>query len=311
VIDFRYHLISIVAVLLALSVGVVLGTGAVGGPLLDDLKQNVSELSEQNEERLSEISDLQGELRAERRFAEGAEDYLVDGVLSQQAVVLVEFEGVAEDVVEALTTTIGQAGGVVTSTIKVQDKIGLVDEIQRDELALILGSAFGEPDDLRIEAAEILSSRLGAAAKSRPAAAARERLESFLADLEQSGFVEVTRSDSKLLVPRDASFVLVGGAIDPLSFDISAFSTALASGLATEGSGIVVAETSRSSWELVTAVLNDDTAREQVATVEGVDEAAGRTAAILTLACSQAGTVGHFGIGPGTDEVIPEPTTCP
>src|SRR5699024_12868362 len=59
VIDFRYHLVSIIAVFLALTVGLVLGTTMLQDPLLNTLK--------------SETADLRGtseDLRAERDVAD-------------------------------------------------------------------------------------------------------------------------------------------------------------------------------------------------------------------------------------------------
>ena len=37
-VDFRYHLVSIIAVFLALAVGIVVGTAALNGPVLDSLR---------------------------------------------------------------------------------------------------------------------------------------------------------------------------------------------------------------------------------------------------------------------------------
>ena len=44
-IDFRYHLVSIIGIFLALAVGIVLGTTALNGPVLDDLRGRIDDLS--------------------------------------------------------------------------------------------------------------------------------------------------------------------------------------------------------------------------------------------------------------------------
>ena len=49
VIDFRYHLVSIVAVFLALALGIVVGATALRGPLVDELKDNSNRLKDSNE----------------------------------------------------------------------------------------------------------------------------------------------------------------------------------------------------------------------------------------------------------------------
>ena len=42
VVDFRYHLVSIIAVFLALAIGIVIGTTALNGALLDNLKGSIN-----------------------------------------------------------------------------------------------------------------------------------------------------------------------------------------------------------------------------------------------------------------------------
>jgi hypothetical protein len=44
-IDFRYHLVSLVAVFLALAVGIVLGTTALNGPLTRGLQSTEAKLT--------------------------------------------------------------------------------------------------------------------------------------------------------------------------------------------------------------------------------------------------------------------------
>ncbi len=72
-IDFRYHLISIVAVLLALSVGIVMGTGVLGGPALEILNDKVDSVSQRNDELNAEIDELTERIRSQEEFAKGAE----------------------------------------------------------------------------------------------------------------------------------------------------------------------------------------------------------------------------------------------
>jgi hypothetical protein len=60
VIDFRYHVVSIVAVFIALAVGIVLGSG----PLKDDIS---GFLEDRTEQLAQEKVELQGEVSALRQ----------------------------------------------------------------------------------------------------------------------------------------------------------------------------------------------------------------------------------------------------
>ena len=43
-IDFRYHLVSLIAVFMAIALGIIIGTTALNEPILADIKNQVSDL---------------------------------------------------------------------------------------------------------------------------------------------------------------------------------------------------------------------------------------------------------------------------
>ena len=47
-INFRYHVVSLTAVFLALAIGLVVGTAALNGPVADSLKDQVQGLNRDN-----------------------------------------------------------------------------------------------------------------------------------------------------------------------------------------------------------------------------------------------------------------------
>ncbi|MDU5317282.1 MAG: copper transporter, partial [Varibaculum cambriense] len=57
-IDFRYHLVSLMAVLVALTMGVVLGAGPLQGKISDTLSGQVTALSKQQAELREANEDL-------------------------------------------------------------------------------------------------------------------------------------------------------------------------------------------------------------------------------------------------------------
>ena len=66
-IDFRYHVVSLVAVFLALAVGIVLGAGPLREELSTTLEEQVAELRQ-------ERSELRAELEDEQRRSEAKDD---------------------------------------------------------------------------------------------------------------------------------------------------------------------------------------------------------------------------------------------
>jgi len=312
VIDFRYHLISIVAVLLALSAGVVLGSGFVGGPVLEHVQDQAADLTARNGVLRAELDEKRDEIRAREEFLEAAEPYLVGGALGGEQVVMVELQGVDGETVEDMRSTIGEAGGSVASTIRLSDKLALSDDIERDQLALVVGSTSGDPEEVRVEAGRLLGTRLrDAAARGPTAAAAHQRLTELVQDLEEADFVSVDHEGAAKTVPEGSSFVVVGGSPDISGEAYAAMTAELAANAASDDVAVVVAETLSSEWDLIETIVGDAESRDATATAGGIDSVIGRVAAVFGLQRALQGEVGHYGAGPSADEPIPQPTPVP
>lgn len=314
-IDFRYHLISIIAVLLALSVGVVLGSGALGGPLLSTLEGSVRSLRDRNDELLDEVSTLQSRMDEMQRFASEVEARLVDSELEGRNIVLIHVEDMSGGVLDELSAAVGRAGGSVSTRLTLRSKLGLSDDISRDSLALSIGSLSGSEEEIRLEAADVLGRRLaGAAATGRTGGtattAAGNRAEEFLRDLEEQDFIGIDEmdDDEERAIAADATFIVVGGHPDQPPFDVSGFVKSLSASLGRGGAPTVVAETRESSWDVISSLLEDSEVRDMVATVERVDEVSGRIGVVLALAQVIGGEVDHYGFGSGATRVLPEPS---
>ena len=63
-INFRYHVVSLTAVFLALAIGLVVGTAALNGPVADSLKDQVSALSKDNSNFRAQANQVFENLRA-------------------------------------------------------------------------------------------------------------------------------------------------------------------------------------------------------------------------------------------------------
>ena len=66
-INFRYHVVSLTAVFLALAIGLVVGTAALNGPVADSLKDRVNALSKNNEQLRESVNNMETEVKREDR----------------------------------------------------------------------------------------------------------------------------------------------------------------------------------------------------------------------------------------------------
>jgi hypothetical protein len=316
VIDFRYHLISIIAVLLALAIGILAGSGFLGGPLLADLKHRLNNIAQDNSGLEKDVAALRRTTQQNQVFAEAAQPWLVQTALAGSAVVLVQPQGTDAAATDSILSSVVSAGGSIRSSINLTDKFSLADPTSINELALTIHSTSGSPRKLRNQAADLLGQRAAAASRSvetvpGQASSDGQRFDQLLDDLQRDGFVALDRTQDGLAVSSGAIFVVLAGSADDPPFPATAFCLALVRSLASHSGIVLAAESSNSTWNFISSVRADPKTESSVATVDDAESVAGGTAVVLGLEEALRGKIGHYGFGPGADAVIPQPSISP
>jgi hypothetical protein len=319
-IDFRYHLISIVAVFLALGIGILMGSYVLGEGLVKQLRSEFEVLKDRNDQLEANVRDLESQVSNYDRVMNRMRDWVLPGRLEGRTVVVLTYEGTDGGLSDQVTESIEEAGGTIASTISATDSLTLPSRAARDQLALILSSAASRSDELRAELGERLGEAFTAGDGVRgglgsdPADGPIERgdVEALLNDLEEAGFVDVERTDDEEpFAPPGSWFVIVGGAEGDAPFRIGEYTVALGVELANAGAPVSVAESATSGWNLTTMMRTDDEAQEIVSTEDQADTLAGSISLVLGLELAADGVVSHSGVGSGAQEVIPEPNQTP
>jgi hypothetical protein len=316
VIDFRYHLISIVAVLLALAIGIFAGSGFLGGPVLSDLKHRLNNIARDNSGLQKDVAALRRTSQQNQAFAQATEPWLLQTALTTNTVVLLEPQGTDSAASEGIVSAIVSAGGTVTATVSFTDKFALTDPTARNELALSIHSTSGAARKLRDQAASLLGQRAAAASHASVTPGPRSsggdrRLEGLLGQLEKDGFVTAERARDGTTVGPGAVFVVLAGGAEAAPFPAADFCLALARSLAAHDGVVVAAEPSQSTWSFVSLVRSDAKARDSVTTVDDAETVPGGIAAVMGLRDALRGRIGHYGFAPGADSVIPQPSVSP
>ena len=112
-IDFRYHVVSIVAVFLALAVGIVLGSTELRGKTLDVLNNTSQQLKSQYDASQARNAALNQQVNRDEAFAQAHEPRLLGGMLAGQRVVVVNARGAPAPVVSGVTSALRQAGSIL------------------------------------------------------------------------------------------------------------------------------------------------------------------------------------------------------
>ena len=107
-VNFRFHIISLVAVFLALGIGVLMGSTVIDQATVKGLKNNLASYKHRSEAERKRANELADDLSRWDKFAEQARDQLLPGRLAGVPVLLVAVQGVAHDRVADLHTWLGQ-----------------------------------------------------------------------------------------------------------------------------------------------------------------------------------------------------------
>ena len=312
-IDFRYHLVSLIAVFLAIALGLVIGATQLSGPLLDNLQGQVTALQEDKRDLEAQTQDLQTQAESSNGFATAVAPALVAGTLADRSVLLVQAsEDVTTDTVEEVTALVAEAGGTVSGQITVQPEYG--DPASESGLQSYVtgpgrpaGIQLPETDDTGQLVGALLAQVLMVPADPAAPAPDTAAISSVFAGLSA---LDVLSQDSAAVTPADFAVVLTTGASDAEdAAERTGALVDLVTALDAAGSGAVVAGDAESAGEtgLVGVIRADPEVSAAVSTVDDVTSPAGQISTVLALGREGEGTSGKYGTEEDTQPVPPVP----
>ena len=202
VIDFRYHLVSIVAVFLALAVGIVVGSSALQPGVIRALRAASTHEKKQIDSLLQQQRALKQQVSADQIFAQASASRLLPGLLAGENVVLVDAPGADSQTISGITASVEQAGAKITGQIRLQqsffDTSGSTENSLNqlaEQLAppgLDLGSQAANPKLAGQEtAAQVITSALVASSSSTWSQAESQMI---LSGFGQQGYLQVSNA---------------------------------------------------------------------------------------------------------------------
>jgi hypothetical protein len=313
VIDFRYHLVSLVAVFLAVALGIVIGTTALNQPILSDIKSQVTKLEHDKRNLESQTQQLSAQVRSDDSFESAVAPALVGGTLTGRKVLLITTsDAVTSDQVDAVSAMVRQSGAGVAGVVRLHDKYtdpGSASTIQSYVTGpgRPAGVTLPATDDAGQLVAALLADVLMVPSQQASPTGDTAAISTVLAGLSA---LDVLAQDSSAVTPADYAIVLTSGGFT--GKDAKQRNTALvslAAALDAAGSGAVVAgdATSAATGGLVGAIRDDATVSTTVSTVDNVPTAAGQISTVLALTRERQGTSGKYGTGSNTQPVPPVP----
>jgi hypothetical protein len=306
VINFRFHLVSLVAVFLALAVGIVMGYGVLGQATVDTLRHRIDAVEANAEARRHENDALHNEVDQLDTATNTLGPFALTNRLTDAHLLVVAARGVDGDTMTNLVQLARRSGALAPGILWLEDKWLLQNADDRQALGNAISTNATKPATLRERGLRALASRL----QTGPG---------FTTDL--------------LRTLTDAGFVAYEGVGDagnqPLA-QVGGTGTNVLFAVGTDGSipgKQVVAPFARASVAVqlplvigdvfvqkdngpgrgaaVDAVRNDATLTKQVSTVDDLDRPSGPIVALLAVADLQRGMVGHYGFGDGAASPSP------
>jgi hypothetical protein len=304
-ISFRFHLVSLVAVFLALGLGVLAGTTVINQGIVRGLENQTETLAESNADLQAQVEELDAQVGA----WEQAMPYFIDDELVGEQAILVTQQGTDDETVSSVSESLEQAGANVVALFSVGERMALPSEADRQALALAIGADGSmEPQALKAEAASILADRLAFGLDTlSDDVLVRLIRDQFLVDLgPELGDEELqTLSDADLVV------VVAGGgerpAVQPEGFLVP-FVESMAAASDDSDQAIGAAESFNSSYEFVTLLRGDGETADRIVTQDNVDQVPGRIGLVLALDdLMLQGVAGHYGFKDGASSALPPP----
>ena len=309
-IDFRYHLVSIVAIFLALALGIILGSTTLSQSVTKGLQRQAASLAKSKEELRRNQVRLEAQVEGDEAFARAMGPQLVADRLKGQSLVFVETPGASNESIEQLSALAKSAGAAVTGRVTVQKKF--LDDNQVGTLDELAGQlkpgdmAFPQGAGAYDKAAAVLASALvtkDAASTGREDASAA----AILAGFRQAGYVTTTGKPGQhatlaVMIAPSSLYAYDGGDTDNKAL------LSLAAALDGAGRGTVVGGPSTSVQEGgLIAALRDSDIDKTVSSQDTVDTASGQVVTILALQNELGGKAGRYGTGSGVNGYLPSP----
>jgi hypothetical protein len=310
-INFRFHIVSLIAVFLALALGIVMGATVVNRAIVDRLNSRIDTVEKNANARKTESDQLRGQLGQLNGYIDGTKDFAVAGRLDGSTLATIATRGVDADAVKQTVTLAQQAGARAPGIIWLEGKLTLSDADALRQLGELLGKTGQNAKATRDEAWNALASRVaigaGAAANGRD----------LLAALADGGFISFesvgnqgANFSADSFSGGDVRVLLIDGTNGQINGNevLAPLSNALVANRMRLVVGEVFAEKDGGPKRgaVLAPVRGSDGLKQTVSTVDDVDMVEGRVASVLALADLNRNVVGQYGYGAGATKSAPE-----
>jgi hypothetical protein len=291
--DYRYHALSLAAVLLALAVGVVIGVAIGDSSLVSSAKNGiVHQLSSEVSEAHQQVGQLKDELAEEEAFTNGLYPLAVHELLNGRSVGLVFLGGSSDEINGRVRAAVTQAGGNLQTVVAVREPLDLAG-IARDAAGTHYAALAGS-NELVKRFGELVGKQLVSGGQLLD----RELLSRVRASLMSAFDGQLGRLEGLVVMRSEPTGMSAAQTEASAAFESGLLTGVAAVGVPAVGVELTGAEPSQVPWY---KSMN-------ISSVDDLDALAGQAALVYAL----AGAHGAFGVKSTADSLLPSvvPTTA-
>ena len=309
-IDFRYHLVSIISVFLALAVGIVLGAGPLQANLGDQLSDQVAALRTEKQALNDKLTVSEKLVDASDEYAAAVQPRVVRGRLTGHRVVVLVMPSADGTMVSNLEAVVPQSGAALASTVTISpDWFDPSQAADRDQAAREAATALGlsstaTGDSLLLEVlTELTVSTTATGTSAQRSAALKVLVDASLLDSTVADFAP---GDLAIVVSGD--YAGTDSVVTARSDAIRSLVTSLAgSSRATivAGGETLAAAGQAATSNAVQAVREKSETAQLVSTVDHARAGEGPATVVLAIEGALDEKVGHYGVSAGATAKVP------
>jgi hypothetical protein len=317
VISLRYHIVSLVAVFLALALGIVVGSTVLQEGTVSVLRATSERVRQESDRNSRENVSLRQEISRLQSFGVSVLPELVQGRLRGRSVVLVDTDKADSGMRDSVRKVLEDAGAEVDGQITFADaRLALGADADRTAMGRLLAVDAGAPDVLRGELVKRLADRL--ATPSAMPQQDSQRASDLLTGLQDANFLADLKLSKPLAAGTDpfprpgTSFVLLGPSATASATAVApnAFLVPLADQVSARADGAVAGVEAQavprdSSW--IVALRDNRQVSRRVSGIDAVDAVYGQLSLVQALQSSLLReTAGQYGVKDGASRLVPD-----
>ncbi|SHK06260.1 copper transporter [Desulforamulus aeronauticus] len=285
IIDYRYHIASLVAVFIALGIGILVGSAVLGNEVIaerqkqlaDRLEVQLEELRQKNEAVQARANNLEIDNNIQRQFEKQVLPPLITGKLTGKRIAIVETNsyGFRDD----LVNTLSMAGATVQSVTTILDGFDVTGH--KEQLRSELGINDQNDNDM-----------MSFLAKETARGILTGEKQALLNTLSQS---ELLKLSGDYGVPVDA-VIFIGGSQDQTLVKTEIVDYPMMDYFLQQKLPVFGVEETNVTYSYMKSYQ-----KKRVSTVDNVESAPGQLALVLAIADKP----GHYGVKPTAKQLLP------